>query len=157
MTERSVTHNTFRIERTYGASSARVFEAFADKEAKERWFAGPPEWGPSEHEMDFRVGGREIDRGGPPGGPTHMMDGRYHEIVPDERIVFTYDMFVDDVQLSVSLTTIEMKSQGSGTQLVFTEQGVYFDGHEDPALREEGTNGLLDALGAALERANATT
>ena len=74
----------------------------------------------------------------------HFMDGRYHEIVPNERIVFTYDMYVDDVQLSVSLQTIEFRPVRFGTQLVFTEQGVYFDGHEDPALRQEGTNGLLD-------------
>ena len=36
MTERSVTHATFVIERTYPTSPARVFAAFASREAKMR-------------------------------------------------------------------------------------------------------------------------
>ena len=44
MTERSVTHATFVIERTYHASPARVFNAFADQAAKARWFAGPDDF-----------------------------------------------------------------------------------------------------------------
>jgi uncharacterized protein YndB with AHSA1/START domain len=63
VTERSVTHATFTIEREYPASRARVFAAFADIEQKRRWFVGPDDWGPGEHEMDFRVGGRELSRG----------------------------------------------------------------------------------------------
>ena len=35
MTERSVIHDTFVIERTYPASSSRVFAAFASREAKD--------------------------------------------------------------------------------------------------------------------------
>ena len=65
MTERSVKHATFVIERTYDASPARVFAAFADPEIKKRWFGAPDEWAPDEQELDFRVGGREISRGGP--------------------------------------------------------------------------------------------
>ena len=63
MTKRSVAHATFTIERKYEAAPARVFAAFATREAKARWFSGPPEWGPDEGEMDFRVGGRETSRG----------------------------------------------------------------------------------------------
>jgi uncharacterized protein YndB with AHSA1/START domain len=40
MTDRKVTHATFSIERTYGAPPERVFRAFADPEAKAKWFAG---------------------------------------------------------------------------------------------------------------------
>jgi len=152
MIERSVTHATFTIERTYDASPARVFRAFADAGAKEQWFGGPPEWGPGAHEMDFRVGGRETSRGGPKGGPIHVFDARYMDIVPDRRIVFAYDLYVDDVKLSVSLTTIQLQPAGTGTRLIFTEHGAFLDGHEDPSLREEGTRGLLDALGRALAR-----
>jgi hypothetical protein len=46
----------------------------------------------------------------------------------------------------VSLTTVEFVPDGDGTRLVFTEQGVFFDGLEDPAEREHGTGKLLDAL-----------
>jgi uncharacterized protein YndB with AHSA1/START domain len=151
MTKRSVTHDTFRIERTYDAAPSRVFEAFADPTAKARWFGGPPEWVQLEREMDFRVGGREVDSGGPKGGPVHSFEARYQDIVPNERIVFTYDMHLGDARISVSLTTIELAPAGTGTRLVFTEQGVYLDGYDDARQREHGTRELLDALGAALQ------
>jgi uncharacterized protein YndB with AHSA1/START domain len=53
MTERSVMHATFVVERNYDAAPARVFAAFADPAAKARWFVGPDEWRTTEFEMDF--------------------------------------------------------------------------------------------------------
>ena len=156
MTERSVTHATFVIERVYPASPARVFAAFADPAIKRRWFTGPEEWGKDEGEMDFRVGGREVSRGGPPGGPVHAFDSRYYDIVPDQRIVFAYDLLLDDTRISVSLATIELKPEGTGTRLVFTEQGAFLDGFDIPDQREQGSRELLDALGRELERSAAT-
>jgi uncharacterized protein YndB with AHSA1/START domain len=150
MKNRSVTHSTFTIERTYDASPERVFRAFADKESKAKWFSGPDEWVLAKSEMDFRVGGREISSAGPKGGPLHTFEARYHDIVPNARIVYSYDLFVGDAKLSVSLTTIELDPVGKSTRLVFTEQGAFLDGHEDPKLREEGTRWLLGKLGDSL-------
>ena len=151
-TARSVTHATFVIERTYAASPARVYSAFADPATKSRWFHGPPEWGQAEQEMDFRVGGRETSRGGPKGGPVHAFEARYYDIVPNERIVFAYEMHLDQTKISVSLATVDLKPAGKGTKLTFTEQGAFLDGWDDPAGREHGTRELLEALGAFLER-----
>lgn len=53
MSERSTRHATFVIERTYAASPARVFEAWADPEAKRRWFVGPDEWVKAGHDLDY--------------------------------------------------------------------------------------------------------
>jgi uncharacterized protein YndB with AHSA1/START domain len=156
MTERSITHATFVIERTYAASPARVFAAFADPAIKKRWFAGPEEMGTAEHDVDFRVGGREINRGGPPGGPVYTYDARYQDIVPDQRIVTTYEMQMADTRISVSLATVELTPAGSGTRLVYTEQGAFLDGHDTPAEREHGTRELLEALGKEVERQTAT-
>lgn len=154
-TKRNVTHNTFVIEREYDASPARVFNAFADPKAKAQWFTGPEEWGPDESTLDFRIGGRETSRGGPPGGPIHIYQGIYQDIVPNERIVLSYDMLMDETRISVSLQTIEFLPKGKGTQLILTEQGAYLDGNDNPAEREHGTRELLNALGAALARQTA--
>jgi uncharacterized protein YndB with AHSA1/START domain len=152
VSQRSVTHATFTLERTYPAAPARVFAAWADPAAKQRWFSGPEEWGPAEHELDFRVGGREVNRGGPPGGPVHRYEARFYDIVPDERIVSAYEMHLDGTRISVSLATVELKPEGAGTRLVYTEQGAFLDGYDVPADRERGTADLLDALGKELQR-----
>ncbi len=152
MTERSVTHATFVVERRYDASPARVFAAWADPAVKARWFVGPDDWESSDHELDFRVGGREISRGGLPGGPVYAYEGRYQDIVPDERIVVAYDMHLDQTRISVSLATVELKPAGAGSRLTYTEQGAFLDGHDTPAQREQGTGSLLDGLGAELRR-----
>jgi uncharacterized protein YndB with AHSA1/START domain len=152
MTERSVTHDTFVIERTYNVAPARVFAAWSDPVAKRRWFAGPQEWQQGKHELDFRVGGREHTSGGPKGGPVHRYEAIYWDIVPNERIVSTYDMHMDQIRISVSLATVELKTAGSGTKLIYTEQGAYLDGYDDAGQREAGTRELLDALAKELKR-----
>lgn len=63
-----MTHTTFTIERTYDATPAQVFNAFADPKIKARWFTGPDDSGPESRELDFRIGGREINRGSAPDG-----------------------------------------------------------------------------------------
>jgi uncharacterized protein YndB with AHSA1/START domain len=151
MTQRKTDHATFTIERVYDAKPARVFKAFADPKAKAQWFGGPAEWTQGGRELDFRVGGRERLSGGPKGGQVHSFDALYQDIVPDERIIYSYDMHLDDKRISVSLATIELKPQGGGTRLVFTEQAVFLDGYDDAGSRERGTQGLLDKLGASLK------
>ena len=148
--KRSVTHATFVIERSYDASPATVFGAWSDVKAKSHWFVGPDDWGPNQHTLDFRIGGREVSRGGPKGGPVHTYEARYYDIVPNERIIIAYDMHLDDRRISVSLATVELKPEGAGTRLSFTEQGAFLDGYDNPADREHGTGELLDALGRAL-------
>jgi uncharacterized protein YndB with AHSA1/START domain len=150
MTTRSVTHTTFVIERTYPVPPARVFAAFAEPELKRRWFGMPPDWVDTHHSLDFRVGGHETNRGGPPGDVVHRFEARYQDIVTDERIVYTYDLYLDDRRMSVSLATIELRPDPDGTRMTFTEQGAFLDGIDDPGQREHGTKLLLDSLGAAL-------
>lgn len=157
MTARSTHHATFVIERTYAASPARVFKAWADPVAKASWFAGPDEWESGGREFDFRVGGRERSSGGPKGGPAHAFNSLYQDIVPNERIVYTYDMQLGDKRISVSLATVEFKQAGAGTRLIFTEQAVFLDGYDDAGSREHGTRWLLDKLDATLRREAATT
>jgi uncharacterized protein YndB with AHSA1/START domain len=153
--KRSVTHATFVVERVYDSPPAMVFAAFANEEAKASWFHGPEEWGSDGYALDFRVGGRETSQGGPKGGPVHAYDGRYYDIVENERIVLAYDMHLDGRLISVSLATIELKRSGKGTKLTFTEQGAFLDGFDNVADREHGTGEILDQLGRALKRQSA--
>ena len=144
MTKRSTEHGTFTLNRTYPVPPDRVFAAWSSQEAKARWFGAP------DYELDFRVGGTEINRGGPPGGPVYTYEATYRDIVPAERIVYGYVMHADDTLISVSVTTVEFAPAPSGTTLTFTEQGVFLDGADTLTIREKGTGELLDALGAAL-------
>ncbi len=75
---------------------------------------------------------------------------RYQDIVPDERIVSTYVMHMDEVRISVSVATIEFRPDGSGTWLVLTEQGAFLDGHGTTAQREHGTREPLAGLAKAV-------
>src|SRR5689334_8520507 len=143
MNERSAKHDTFVVERTYNAAPARVFAAWADPQAKANWF-------PTAEEFDFRVGGREVNRT-PAGGAVYLFDALYQDIVPNERIVYSYIMDRDQTRISVSLATVEFKPAGSRTKLTYTEQGVYLDGEDKPKFRLEGTTELLDRLGKTFQ------
>jgi len=92
------------------------------------------------------------NRVGPPGGPVHSFEGRYLDIVPDQRIAFAYDMHLDDTRRSVSLATVELRPARAGTRLIFTEQAAFLDGYNDLAGLEEGTRAGLDDLDAELRR-----
>ena len=152
MTHSTVIHDTFTIERTYPATPARVFAAFASVEAKNIWGdtgdLEPVGGDAGVEEFDFRVGGRERF-GHVWQGTTYRYDALYYDIVPDQRIVYSYEMYANDVRISVSVTTIEFAKAGEGTELSFTEQGAYLDGFDGPAapsLRQEGTAEMLDGL-----------
>jgi len=147
MTERSVVHSTFSLERHYRVPPAEVFAAWADPAAKARWFVGPA----GEHKLDFRVGGREVSSGRHD-GQLFQFESRYADIVPDQRIVYTSTMHADGTLMTVSLTTLELSAEGGGTRLLLAEQGTYLDGLEQPAWREQGTVDQLGALDAELQR-----
>jgi uncharacterized protein YndB with AHSA1/START domain len=149
MNERSVIHDQFTIERSYPAAPSRVFAAFASAEAKNIWGdtgdIEPADSGASLTEFDFRAGGRERF-GYKYSGVTYRYDARYYDIVPDQRIVYSYEMYADDARISVSIATIEFAKTGDGTALTYTELGAYLDGVEQVGLRKEGTTQMLDNL-----------
>ncbi|NYE93902.1 uncharacterized protein YndB with AHSA1/START domain [Psychromicrobium silvestre] len=149
-TERSQVHATFVVEREYPAPIEQVWRALSDNEARDHWFGGGSAFDTEEKSHDFRVGGHGVEAGQWHGGPKSRFFSTYTDIIDQQRMVFTYDMWVDDQHLSTSLTTIAVETQGSGTLLTYTEQGVHFDGLDSVEGREEGTKGLLDILGSYL-------
>jgi uncharacterized protein YndB with AHSA1/START domain len=141
VTDRSATHATFTLERTYPADPARVFAAWADPAAKARWMVGSN----GDHSLDFQVGGLEIVHS-TFNDKVIRFTTTYVDIVEGERIAYNSTLTFDDELATASLTTVEFSADGDGTKLVLTEHGAYLDGHELPEWREEGTATQLDNL-----------
>jgi uncharacterized protein YndB with AHSA1/START domain len=157
VTDRSVIHDTFTVERVYPTALSRVFAAFASAEVKAVWGATSGREIVSEAgsaEFDFRPGGRErfaIKMR----GMTYRYNALYYDIVPDQRILYSYEMYAEDARISVSVATIEFAKSGADTALTWTEQGVYLDGIDGaqaPTMRVGGTSKLLDSLTEYLQR-----
>jgi len=152
VTERSQIHATFVIERTYPVPVEAVWHALSDNDARDEWFGAGDAFDVQEKSHEFRVGGHGIEQGQWHGGPRSRFTSTYTDIVDLQRIVFTYDMWVEERHMSTSLTTIVLEPDGDHTRLTYTEQGVHFDSLDSPEGREEGTKGLLEQLGAYLAR-----
>jgi uncharacterized protein YndB with AHSA1/START domain len=146
-------HGTFTLERHYPVSCAKVFAAWASAEAKARWFIGPEGWNCVRREVDFTPGGTEVLVGRFASGRETRFTARFHAIEPDSRLVFVYDMHLNEVHHSVSLATVELATDGEQTRLTFTEQVAFLDGtraEDGTAARERGTALHLDRLWTAL-------
>jgi uncharacterized protein YndB with AHSA1/START domain len=147
---RSTVHSTFVVERTYESARARVWQAWADPAEKLRWF-GPQGPAKAEHELEFRVGGLERMTVQASNGSLYTFAARFQDIVEGVRFIHTYEMYLDDERISVSVATVELEAAGGGTKLTMTEQGVFLDGLDTPAAREHGTGELLDMLAIHLQ------
>lgn len=149
MAETSVTHGTFVIERNYPVAPERVFAAFSDPAKKHRWFVDDEASGVEDFGMDFRVGGVERKRFSNKYG-VFTNDTVYLDIVPNRRIVFAYTMSMGDRRFSSSQATVELLATEKGTNLIFTDQGAYFEGSDGPKMRQDGWQVLLESLAKEL-------
>jgi uncharacterized protein YndB with AHSA1/START domain len=153
----TTTHGSFIVERRYGAARERVFAAWSDPEAKRAWFAEGEGWDIRTYKLDFREGGSEtstfrvVGRANPfPPDTTFSNESVFNEIIPNERIIFTYSMARDGVRFSVSIASVELKPDGAGTRLIFSEHGAHLDFADGVKMREQGWRELLDKLDAYL-------
>ena len=157
MTISKIKHAIFTIERTFTAPPSRVFAAWSTPEGKAAWFAGPAGESVEEiREFNFREGGTDRLRGRWNNGRISDYKATYWEIIPDKRIVYEYEMFMNDsFRMSVSLATIEFALAGTGTKMTMTEQGAFLEPFDpdgdDAAGREHGTNWLVDKLVAYID------
>jgi len=152
MSERSVTHSTFVIERNYPAAPERVFAAFSDPAKKRLWFAEGDEFEVEHYALDFQVGGREEARFRGKNGFTFTNRTIFQDILPGRHIVFVYTMSMGDKHISSSQATVEFLGKDQGTLLVFTEQAAFFEGADGPKMRQDGWTLLLEALRKELSR-----
>jgi uncharacterized protein YndB with AHSA1/START domain len=145
MDTRSTIHATLVVERELDATPAEVFAAYADAEQRSQWDCPGDGW-IARYEHDFRVGGREHGSFGPPGGPMHVSEGVYLDIVPERRIISAGTMHGGSTPTSVTLCTIELTPSDRGTKLVLTDQSAFLDGRESPEDRRTGWATILDRL-----------
>lgn len=150
--ERRLAHAEFTLTRDYPVPIERVWYAFADGDEKLSWWGAGDAVQPGEWAFDFRVGGRDVDEGTFHNGPVSRYEATYANIVEHVRIVTTYNMWLDGVHMSTSVASLEFEPINAGTRFTHVEHGVFFDQFwADGPGREEGTRGLLEALGNYLQ------
>jgi uncharacterized protein YndB with AHSA1/START domain len=155
---RSVVHDTITVERLLiGVKPPVVFEAWADPVLRSQWDNPGDDFVVTEQTQDFRVGGRQTSRFGPPGDPRYWSDGLFLDIVPYRRIVSAGTMHEGDMATSVTLFTVELVAEGDDTRLVLTDQSAFLDTRETPADRRSGWRTIADRLARFLSTSGGPT
>jgi uncharacterized protein YndB with AHSA1/START domain len=139
------------MERTYAASPASVFNAWADPQLRRLWGTPSEEVEIRNDAADFRVGGEDIQSCLVGGEVVATVVGRYHDIVADRRIIYTEVISEAGVLLGVSLVSAEFLPSGTGTRLVLTLQTVAVEGSDLLEGVAAGWSGALDRLAQQLD------
>jgi uncharacterized protein YndB with AHSA1/START domain len=136
----TVLQPSLTLKRRLKAPPGKVFAAWTDPEKMKRWM-GPGEITAMRAESDTRVGGRyRIVMH--MGGEAHDVSGAYREIVPNEKLVYTWAW--KSTPERESLVTITFKPDGAGTLLTLAhEQFVDADARDR---HQHGWTGALDKL-----------
>lgn len=129
------------LKRRLNALPAKVYGAWTDSAKVSHWF-GPGSAEILRAETDVRVGGhfRIVFRG--PDGEEHDVGGVYREVVPNEKLVFTWAWRTTPER--ESLVTIALKRDGDGTLLTLTHEQFFDEAARDRHGR--GWNETLDKL-----------
>ena len=156
MEKTTTVHSTFILERSFKATPERVFAAFSDPASKSRWNYTSEASELLHHEADFRVGGGErvkmkFGPGTPIAGMTITLESVYEVILPNQRMVWAYRMELDGRTFSSALVTVELVKTSSGTDLLLTHQGAYFEGADGPEMRKGGWITLMEKLTKEVE------
>ena len=134
------------IKRRFNAPPEKVFAAWIDPEKVKRWM-GP---GPVEvlrAESDPRTGGRYRWVMKSPDGEEHDVSGIYKEVVPNEKLVFTWAW--KSTPERESLVTAIFKRDGSGT--LFTLQHEQFFDEDARDRHNQGWTGAMEKLAKYVE------
>jgi len=149
----STSHHTVVVERTVNATPARVFAAWRDAAALQRWHApGDGTWHTNIVSHEFRPGGGRVMTFGAPGDVQYREDCRYEDIVDDQRICYAMTISRGNERITTSMVTVLMTAKGARTLLTVTDQLVILDGGDTAADRERGWGETLDKLPAELTR-----
>jgi len=141
----TVTKPSLTIKRRFNAPPAKVFAAWIDPEKVKRWM-GPGEVKALSVESEPRTGGRYRWVMQAPNGEQHDVSGVYREVVPNEKLVFTWAW--KSTPERESLVTVALKPDGGGTLMTLTHE-QFFD-EEARDRHQGGWNGAMPKLEAYL-------
>ena len=141
MSVQSATKPSLTLKRRFRASPEKVFAAFTDPEKVKLWM-GPGEIKAVRAEGDMRVGGRYRWVMRNPAGEEHDVSGVYREIVPNQKLVFTWAW--KSTPERESLVTVLLKADGDGTLLTLTHEQFFNEAARDS--HRGGWNGALDKM-----------
>jgi uncharacterized protein YndB with AHSA1/START domain len=115
---------TLRITRVIHAPRERVFRAWTDPRQVTRWFGGSPVARASSAESDVRVGGTfRIGFGQDPDREVWHCVGTYVEVVPPERLVYTFGWEGPRLsEIDETLVTVEFRDLGGATEIALTHE-----------------------------------
>jgi uncharacterized protein YndB with AHSA1/START domain len=117
---------SFTIPLDLAAPPERVWPLFAELPLRKKWVRMPGPSSSATHDFDFRVGGGErLTNTFNPGTASEALENRatFYDIVPSERIVFSYEAIVAGLLRWVALVTVELTPNGDdGTHLEWIEQ-----------------------------------
>jgi uncharacterized protein YndB with AHSA1/START domain len=153
MTKTSPTSGSFTINRHFNHGPDKVFDAFSTPATKAKWFTGPKGGEALERVIDVKAGGSEVLRFRHPSGMITHFTARYHSVEKNKRIVYSYDLMIDEKHHSTSLAAVELVPAGNGTDMIFTEHVAWHDGTElakGLASREHGTSWQFDNVAEVL-------
>jgi uncharacterized protein YndB with AHSA1/START domain len=144
-------HTTFTIERKLATSPRHAFRFWSDAELKARWNSCHPDWTVEEDQFDFRVGGLEKKRWKTRENQLQTFTAHFLDILPDQRIIYAYEMSFAGVRLSASLVTILLAASGTKTRMTYTEQVAILTGSADAGQQrlmgtEQGIDRLVDII-----------
>lgn len=118
------------IVRTFDAPRELVWRAWNDPVLARQW--GPKGFTTPEREFDARPGGRWHARMISPEGREYRQHGTVREVVPPERMSFTF--IWDDTPDIEMLVTVTFVERGGKTEMTFRQAGFSSiasrDGHE---------------------------
>ncbi len=123
MSKGTDSQTSLTLSRLLAAPRHRVFKAWTDPEEIEKWWNLGEEWGSSIAEVDLRVGGHfRIGLRSLKNDKVHSVRGVYREVVPPERLVYTW--VVEDPKAAEveTLVTVEFRNRNGSTELVLTHQ-----------------------------------
>lgn len=115
--------HTIRLHRVLRAAPERIYKAFIDADAMNKWLP-PNGFTGKVHQMDARVGGTfRMSFTNFANGQSHSFGGEFLELVPHERIRYT-DRFDDPNLPGVIHVTVLLKKVAVGTEVNIKQEGV---------------------------------